>query len=129
MPTVAISGRIAAPPAPRCRGDSAARHRRKRLGGDQLCRPALPPETNKDFGGPLHVAMAATKAVTATENKLGDQGRLVVFGDSDWISNKYYDLQGNTDLMLNTVNWFDRAGRAHLHPHQEPDRESVASDR
>ncbi|MFH1570616.1 MAG: DUF4350 domain-containing protein [Gemmatimonadota bacterium] len=32
-------------------------------------------------------------------------GRLVVFGDSDMASNRYFDVQGNGDLALNAVSW------------------------
>jgi ABC-type uncharacterized transport system involved in gliding motility auxiliary subunit len=59
----------------------------------------------RDFAGPLDVAIAATKNTSSATDKISDQGRLVAFGDSDWISNKYFDIQGNTDLFLNTVNW------------------------
>ena len=31
--------------------------------------------------------------------------KLVVFGDSDFITNQYYSLQGNSDLFLRAVNW------------------------
>lgn len=33
------------------------------------------------------------------------EGRLAVFGDSDFASNTYYNLSGNGNLFLNTVNW------------------------
>jgi len=33
------------------------------------------------------------------------EARLVVFGDSDFIANKYYNLSGNGNFFLNTVNW------------------------
>ena len=33
------------------------------------------------------------------------EGRLAVFGDSDFASNRYYNLSGNGNLFLNTVNW------------------------
>jgi len=45
------------------------------------------------------------------ENKTGNQPaekkelRLAVFGDSDFITNRYYNLSGNGNLFLNTVNW------------------------
>ncbi|MBP6909719.1 MAG: hypothetical protein KBC18_04735, partial [Candidatus Saccharicenans sp.] len=31
--------------------------------------------------------------------------RLAVFGDSDFITNKYYSFSGNGNFFLNTVNW------------------------
>lgn len=33
------------------------------------------------------------------------EARLAVFGDSDFITNKYYNLSGNGNFFLNTVNW------------------------
>lgn len=33
------------------------------------------------------------------------EGRLVVFGDSDWVSNQYLGLYFNQDLFLNAVGW------------------------
>jgi len=32
-------------------------------------------------------------------------GRLAVFGDSDFVTNRYYYLSGNGNFFLNTVNW------------------------
>jgi ABC-type uncharacterized transport system involved in gliding motility auxiliary subunit len=39
----------------------------------------------------------------AVESK--KEGRLAVFGDSDFASNRYYNLSGNGNFFLNTVNW------------------------
>jgi ABC-type uncharacterized transport system involved in gliding motility auxiliary subunit len=33
------------------------------------------------------------------------EGRLAVFGDSDFASNRYYGLSGNGNFFLNAVNW------------------------
>jgi ABC-type uncharacterized transport system involved in gliding motility auxiliary subunit len=38
------------------------------------------------------------------------EGRLAVFGDSDFVSNSYYHLSGNGNLFLNTVNWLTEEG-------------------
>ena len=35
----------------------------------------------------------------------GKAGRLVVFGDSDFATNQFFDYQGNGDLALNSVSW------------------------
>ncbi|MDW3229892.1 MAG: hypothetical protein PHQ48_08655, partial [Acidobacteriota bacterium] len=37
-----------------------------------------------------------------------EEARLAVFGDSDFITNKYYNLSGNGNLFLNTVNWLTK---------------------
>jgi len=39
------------------------------------------------------------------ENSNRREGRLAVFGDSDFFSNQYYNLSGNGNLFLNTANW------------------------
>jgi len=33
------------------------------------------------------------------------EGRVAVFGDSDFVTNRYYYLSGNGNFFLNTVNW------------------------
>jgi ABC-type uncharacterized transport system involved in gliding motility auxiliary subunit len=38
------------------------------------------------------------------------EGRIAVFGDSDFASNRYYYLSGNGNLFLNTVNWLTEEG-------------------
>lgn len=39
------------------------------------------------------------------ESKPKPKGRLAVFGDSDFVTNRYYNLSGNGNFFLNTVNW------------------------
>ena len=53
-----------------------------------------------DTKGPLTLAVAASKNLG--ENK---EARLLVFGDSDFASNRALGFQRNTDLFLNSVNW------------------------
>lgn len=77
---------------------------------------------DKDKAGPIPVAVVATIEIkeeekeeekTETEKKKEEkeveakekEGRLAVFGDSDFASNNYYNLSGNGNLFLNTVNW------------------------
>ena len=40
-----------------------------------------------------------------TTEPVKKEGRLAVYGDSDFFSNNYYNLSGNGNLFLNTVNW------------------------
>lgn len=82
-------------------------------------------DKEKDKAGPIPLAVVVTvkqkkeknageKAKKAPE-KAGEEkkeetqpkkeGRLAVFGDSDFASNNYYNLSGNGNLFLNTVNW------------------------
>ena len=49
-----------------------------------------------DRAGPVALGVAA---------KREEGGRLVLFGDSDFASNRYFDLQGNGDLILNAISW------------------------
>jgi len=58
--------------------------------------------------GPISVATIV--AIESKETKEGKQKeslqeQIVVFGDSDFISNLYINQLGNKDLFLNTVNW------------------------
>ncbi len=39
------------------------------------------------------------------EDQLEKEGRIAVFGDSDFVTNRYYYLSGNGNFFLNTVNW------------------------
>ncbi len=48
-----------------------------------------------DRKGPLSVAIAATLTEVG--------GRIVVFGDSDFATNAYFNLSGNRDLILNAI--------------------------
>ena len=50
-----------------------------------------------DRRGPVGVGAAVADTASG--------GRLVVFGDADFASNRYFDSQGNGDLALNAVSW------------------------
>jgi len=59
------------------------------------------PKTDKK--GPLTLAAAGTY-----NNPSGDkskEGRFVVVGSSNWVTNNYVRFQGNKDLFLNMMNW------------------------
>ncbi len=70
-----------------------------------------------DLAGPVSLMAVITREVsevteTAESEDSGEsavpqpkKARLVVFGDSDFISNTYFGLSGNSDLFLNTVSW------------------------
>lgn len=69
-------------------------------------------DTDKgDLAGPVSLAAAvsatATDAPTDPEKPEAPkpESRLVVFGDSDFASNRWLGIQGNRDLFLNAVNW------------------------
>jgi len=50
-----------------------------------------------DLAGPLSVAVAAENSST--------NGRLVVVGDSDFANDTYFDQYGNSDMLVNSVDW------------------------
>ncbi|MBM3293919.1 MAG: hypothetical protein FJY82_05270 [Candidatus Aminicenantes bacterium] len=65
---------------------------------------AFDPKTDKR--GPIPLAALATlKAKTGTDGKTLPEGRIVVFGDSDFASNRFFNYQGNGNLFLNALNW------------------------
>ncbi len=53
-----------------------------------------------DKTGPLPVACVVEK-----ENKEGLKARIAVFGDSDFITDKFINFSGNKDFVLNTINY------------------------
>ncbi|MCX5752607.1 MAG: Gldg family protein [Candidatus Krumholzibacteria bacterium] len=68
-------------------------------------------EPDRDLAGPLAVAVVAKKEIAPSPARNvgagggARNGRIVVFGDSDFASNAYLDLSGNRDLILNTIGW------------------------
>lgn len=64
----------------------------------------------EDEKGPVVVAAAISfKKGEGTEEKdPAQKGRIVIFGDSDFISNTYFRTAGNGDLFLNAVSWLAR---------------------
>ncbi len=48
---------------------------------------------------------AETKPSSPEPEAPKKEARLAVFGDSDFAANQYYNLSGNGNLFLNTVNW------------------------
>lgn len=70
-----------------------------------------------DPRGPLTLGAAVTRKLDGAAGAAGDEAeagaaappvpetRLVVFGDSDFASNAYFNASGNGDLALNTIAW------------------------
>jgi len=67
----------------------------------------------EDRQGPLSLAVIVElnpKEATAEEggkeeDKITGEGKLAVFGDADFASNKFVSLAGNSELMINTMNY------------------------
>lgn len=55
------------------------------------------PDQETDFLGPLTLAAALENSNT--------QSRLVMFGDTDFASDKYFQEYGNSDLIVNSIDW------------------------
>jgi ABC-type uncharacterized transport system involved in gliding motility auxiliary subunit len=50
-----------------------------------------------DLAGPVSLAVVATGNT--------NNSRLVVFGDSDFATNAYYSFYGNSDMIVNSIDW------------------------
>jgi ABC-type uncharacterized transport system involved in gliding motility auxiliary subunit len=83
-----------------------------------------------DKAGPLTLAAAvsapvasATPAPAADADAPKPESRLVVFGDSDFPSNAYGGVPGNSDLFANGVNWLaQQEGLIAIRPKASTDR-------
>jgi ABC-type uncharacterized transport system involved in gliding motility auxiliary subunit len=58
----------------------------------------------RDRRGP-HAFGAALEMSVATAGTAGSKPRIVVFGDSDFLTNAFITLQGNKDLVLRVLAW------------------------
>jgi len=54
-------------------------------------------DQSTDQAGPVSLAVAAQGSSV--------KGRLVVFGDSDFATNAYYTFYGNSDMIVNSIDW------------------------
>ena len=97
-----------------------------------------------DKAGPVSLAAAVSAPATETPapaattgdsaNKTNDQpkpeSRVVVFGDSDFVTNGYLGIPGNRDLFLNSVNWLaQQENLISIRPKDPEDRRvSLTSD-
>jgi len=68
-----------------------------------LANETAKPDEGKDVISFVPIAVVGDAAVTPAQGK--QRGRLVVFGDSDFATNQWFDQFRNRDLFLNSVNW------------------------
>lgn len=68
---------------------------------DNLSSSEIRIDPNKDKHGPFTLAVAGT----FNGGKPTDAGRFVVVGNSAWASNQALRFSGNSNLLLNTINW------------------------
>lgn len=70
-----------------------------------------------DLPGPVSVAALAEERPPGVLGLAGTGGRLMVFGNADFIANSHYNLLGNSYLFLNTVNYLlDRKNVLNIPP-------------
>ena len=89
-------------------------------------------DSGQDRKGPLPLAVLVT--LPSPEQKNGSKessekekefpkGQIALFGDSDFASNGYFNLSGNGDLFLNTVNYLtEEAALISIRPAKTPVR-------
>jgi ABC-type uncharacterized transport system involved in gliding motility auxiliary subunit len=66
-------------------------------------------EEGRDARGPLTLAVATT---IGAQSGSDDEARLVVYGDSDFVSNAFLGRQGNRDLFLRSLSWLMGEGKS-----------------
>ena len=85
---------------------SWAAHDRAILGGAQARFVA-----GRDINGPLTVGVEVSLPAHTPGGEGEATTRIIVYGDSDFVTNRFLDYLGNRDLALNTVNWLAREER------------------
>lgn len=72
-----------------------------------------------DIQGPLPLAMTASRKAGADLGLDISGGKIAVFGDENFIANKWFNRLGNSKLAVNTVNWlFDANNTLDIAPRQ-----------
>ena len=85
-------------------------------------------DEDKDLEGPVTVGAVVTKTVerdSGLSNTAGQSsnGKMVVFGDSDFANNMYMRMQSNGNLFMNVVNWLaEEADLVSVRPKSNEDR-------
>jgi ABC-type uncharacterized transport system involved in gliding motility auxiliary subunit len=70
---------------------------------DSLANQSAQPDPDEDVVSFVPIAVVGDAAVAPAQGK--QAGRIVVFGDSDFATNQWFDQFRNRDLFLNSVNW------------------------
>lgn len=74
-------------------------------------------DADADLIGPLPLAMVATRAAGGELGLNIPGGKLAVFGDENFIANKWFNRLGNSKLALNVVDWmFEENNRLGIPP-------------
>ncbi len=78
----------------------------------------------EDIKGPVPVACAVEKTTKTPKP------RMVVFGDPDFVVNRYISFSGNKDLILNAVDWLGKQERLiSIRPKNPEDRKLMLTPR
>jgi len=60
----------------------------------------------RDRNGPIRVGAEVTEPAPRPEDpNSGARTRIIAYGDSDFVTNRFLDYLGNKDLLLNSLNW------------------------
>lgn len=89
----------------------------------------------EDFRGPISIAVVATKDVEVTNStnetnsSKKNKTRLVVFGDSDFASNQFFNFQANGDFFLNSISWLaEEEDLVSIRPKSSEDRRLILTE-
>ncbi|HEX9785846.1 MAG TPA: GldG family protein [Opitutaceae bacterium] len=66
-------------------------------------RPSFDPD--RDLRGPIMLATVAERKIDASLGISLQRGRLIVFGNSDFLANHRVEVAGNLTLFLNSISW------------------------
>jgi ABC-type uncharacterized transport system involved in gliding motility auxiliary subunit len=91
--------------------------------------------SGEDIKGPITIAAVGTKTISSTDgngtnsNGTSKKARLVVFGDSDFASNNFFNFQANGDLFLNSISWLaEEEDLVSIRPRDPADRRLVLTE-
>jgi ABC-type uncharacterized transport system involved in gliding motility auxiliary subunit len=89
----------------------------------------------EDLKGPITIAAVATKTInssdgeTSVSNGTSRDARLVVFGDSDFASNNFFNFQANGDLFMNAISWLaEEEDLVSIRPRNPADRRLILTE-
>ena len=78
-------------------------------------------QPGRDKKGPVSLAVAVTKRLSD-----GQEARLVVFGDSEWLRNNYIMIFPRVDLFMNSLRWLARQESLISIEPKKPEDRSIA---
>ncbi len=88
-------------------------------------------DPTQDIPGPLNLAVALTRKITPTEttpttksNNKQNMANMVIFGNTTFASNGYFQQQLNSDIFINSVKWLadDSNQTLSIRPKQQKNR-------